>query len=50
MLNAQSQLYDTKARLSQARYSALLGELKLRQASGTLQESDIENITVQLQP
>jgi len=50
VLNAQSQLYDTKAKLSRARYDVLLGELKLRQASGVLQASDIETVNAQLKP
>ena len=49
VLNAQSQLFDTMARLSRARYDVLLGDLKLRQASGTLQVGDLEAISAQLQ-
>ena len=36
VLNAQTPLFDTKAKLAKARYDVLLGGLKLRQASGTL--------------
>ena len=36
VLNSQSQLYQTKRDLAQARYNVLLGTLKLRQAAGTL--------------
>ena len=41
VLNAQSQLYQTKRDLAQARYNVLLGHLKLRQATGTLQPEDL---------
>jgi outer membrane protein len=41
VLNAQSQLYQTKRDLAQARYNVLLGHLRLRQASGTLQAEDL---------
>ena len=44
VLNAQSQLYQTKRDLAQARYNVLLGTLKLRQAAGTLQEADVQAI------
>jgi outer membrane protein len=41
VLNAQSQLYQTKRDLAQARYNVLLGDLKLRQANGTLVPEDL---------
>ena len=44
VLNAQSQLYQTKRELAQARYNVLLGTLKLRQATGTLTEADVQRI------
>ena len=44
VLNAQSQLFQTKRDLAQARYNVLLGTLKLRQAAGTLQEADVQAI------
>ncbi|WP_027996321.1 TolC family outer membrane protein [Simplicispira psychrophila] len=44
VLNAQSQLYQTKRDLAQARYNVLLGTLKLRQAAGTLSEADVQAI------
>ena len=44
VLNAQSQLYQTKRDLAQARYNVLLGTLKLRQAAGTLTEADVQAI------
>lgn len=50
VLNAQSQVFDTKAKLSKARYDVLVGGLKLRQASGTLNEDDLQAINRQLAP
>ena len=44
VLNAQSQLYQTKRDLAQARYNVLLGTLKLRQAAGTLADTDVQAI------
>ncbi|MCZ8094443.1 MAG: TolC family outer membrane protein [Acidovorax sp.] len=44
VLNAQSQLYQTKRDLAQARYNVLLGTLKLRQAAGTLTQEDVGRI------
>lgn len=44
VLNAQSQLYQTRRDLSKARYDLLMSNLKLKQAAGTLQASDIDNI------
>jgi outer membrane protein len=44
VLNAQSQLYQTKRDLAQARYNVLLGQLKLRQANGTLQPDDLARL------
>jgi len=50
VLNAQSQLFDTKAKLAKARYDVLLGGLKLRQATGVLQDQDLQPINAQLEP
>jgi len=50
VLNAQSQLYSTKAQLSKARYDVMLGELKLRQSVGTLTMDDLQPINAQLAP
>ncbi|MEO7401488.1 MAG: TolC family outer membrane protein [Polaromonas sp.] len=44
VLNAQSQLYQTKRDLAQARYNVLLGGLRLRQANGTLTPEDLQQI------
>jgi outer membrane protein len=48
VLNSQSQLFDTKAKLAKARYDVLVGGLKLRQASGTLKADDLQPINSQL--
>ncbi|MFT4192484.1 MAG: TolC family outer membrane protein [Comamonas sp.] len=48
VLNAQSQLYQTKRDLAQARYDVLLGELQLRQAAGDLSEDDLIRLDAQL--
>lgn len=48
VLNSQSQLFDTKAKLAKARYDVLVGELRLRQASGTLQASDLQGVNALL--
>jgi outer membrane protein len=44
VLNAQSQLFQTKRDLAQARYNVLLGHLKLRQANGTLSPEDLARL------
>ncbi len=44
VLNAQSQLFQTRRDLARARYDLLLGTLRLRQASGRLVPSDILRI------
>ena len=48
VLNAQSQLFQTKRDLAQARYNVLLGNLRLRQANGTLTASDLLAINTTL--
>jgi len=50
VLNAQSQLYSTKASLAKARYDVLVGGLKLRQATGVLSAEDLQSINAQLAP
>lgn len=44
VLNSQSQLFQTKRDLAQARYNVLLGGLRLRQASGNLNPLDLQPI------
>ena len=41
VLNAQTQLFTTRRDLAKSRYDVLLGSLRLRQASGQLQPSDV---------
>ena len=48
VLNSQSQLFDTKAKLAKARYDVLTGGLKLRQANGTLTAEDLTPINALL--
>lgn len=48
VLNSQSQLFDTKAKLAKARYDVLLGSLKLRQANGTLKAEDLNGVNALL--
>jgi len=48
VLNSQSQLFDTKAKLSKARYDVLMGNLRLRQASGSLKAEDLQAINAVL--
>jgi outer membrane protein len=48
VLNSQSQLYQTKRDLAQARYNVLLGHLKLRQAAGTLLPEDLARLNALL--
>nr|WP_236582047.1 TolC family outer membrane protein [Hydrogenophaga sp. BPS33] len=44
VLNAQSQLFQTKRDLAQARYDVLVNQLRLRQASGSLLPEDLRPI------
>ena len=48
VLNAQSQLFQTKRDLAKARYDVLVGSLKLRQASGTLVAEDLNAVNALL--
>lgn len=48
VLNAQSQLFQTKRDLARARYDVLLGSLKLRQANGSLKPDDLQGINALL--
>jgi outer membrane protein len=48
VLNSQSQLFQTKRDLAQARYNVLLGSLRLRQANGTLTAEDLKPINALL--
>jgi outer membrane protein len=48
VLNSQSQLFQTRRDLAQARYNVLIGGLRLRQASGSLTANDLQNINALL--
>lgn len=48
VLNAQTQLYQTQRDLARARYDVVMGGLKLRQVTGTLQPGDVEAINALL--
>ncbi len=48
VLNSQSQLFQTKRDLAQARYNVLLGGLRLRQANGTLTPQDLSRLNALL--
>ncbi len=50
VLNAQTQLFTTQRDLARARYDVLLGNLRLRQATGTLKPEDVVNVSRQLAP
>ena len=50
VLNAQTQLFQTKRDLSQARYNVLLGQLRLKQASGKLTSQDLQAVNDLLAP
>jgi outer membrane protein len=50
VLNAQSQLFQTKRDLAQARYNVLVGQLRLKQASGALKSDDLSAINALLVP
>ena len=48
VLNAQSQLFQTKRDLARARYDVLVGSLRLRQANGSLSTQDLQPINALL--
>jgi outer membrane protein len=49
VLNAQSQLFDTRQKLSKARFDTLMAQLKLKQAAGNLSEDDLVAINALLE-
>jgi outer membrane protein len=49
VLNSQSQLFQTKRDLAKARHDVLMGQLRLRQSSGTLQDADLQAVSGLLQ-
>ncbi|MDM0011779.1 TolC family outer membrane protein [Variovorax sp. J22P168] len=48
VLNSQSQLFQTRRDLAVARYNVLVGNLRLRQANGTLTAADLEAVNATL--
>ena len=48
VLNAQRDLYRTQGDLAQARYTYLLGRLRLKNAVGSLNEADITELNAML--
>ena len=50
VLNAQTQLFQTRRDLAKARYDVILGGLKLRLASGQLKPSDVSTVNGLLEP
>ena len=44
VLNAQQAVFQTRRDLQQARYNFLLSNLRLKAATGTITESDIEEV------
>jgi outer membrane protein len=49
VLNAQSQLFDTKQKLAKARLDTLVAQLKLKAAAGSLTETDLAAINALLE-
>jgi outer membrane protein len=50
VLNSQSQLFQTKRDLAKARHDVLQGQLRLKQAAGVLQASDLQALNGLLAP
>ena len=50
VLNAQQQLFSTRRDLALARYNAILNQLRLKAAAGTLRDEDLEEVNRALQP
>ncbi len=48
VLNSQSQLFQTKRDLAKAKYDVIVGNIRLRQANGTLQMADVEAMSTLL--
>src|SRR3954465_12564203 len=49
VLNAQQQVFSTRRDLAVARYNAILNQLRLRAAAGTLRDEDLEYVNRALQ-
>jgi outer membrane protein len=50
VLNAQQQLFQTRRDLAVARYNAILNQLRLKAAAGSLRDEDLEEVNRALQP
>ncbi len=50
VLNAQTQLFQTRRDLAKARYDVILGGLRLRLASGQLTPADVASVNALLEP
>jgi outer membrane protein len=50
VLNAQTQLFQTQRDLARARYDVVVAALRLRQASGQLSPTDVDQVTSLLAP
>lgn len=50
VLNSLSQLADTRQQLARARYDTLIAQLRLKAASGALDEPDLERVNLLLEP
>ncbi len=49
VLNAQSQLFDTRQKLAKARLDTLIAQLRLKAATGSLAEEDLQSINALLE-
>ena len=49
VLNAQSQLYDTRQKLAKARFDTLMALFRLKAAAGTLSEDEIKAVNLMLE-
>lgn len=49
VLNAQSQLFDTRQKLAKARLDTLIAQLRLKSAAGSLSEADLASINALLE-
>ena len=50
VLNAQQQVFSTRRDLAVARYNAIMNQLRLKSAAGTLRDEDLEEVNRALQP
>jgi outer membrane protein len=49
VLNAQSQLFDTRQKLVKARLDTMISQLRLKLAAGSLAEADLQTINALLE-